>query len=158
MTLWRKHLQFINVMLANRSSTIAAERGSGRVTYAKKKIRSFAAPDLHVTRHATRAGKKSHYIVNGLNPGVSIQCGRPSECSSEKTCWWQWMAFRQHERNHLQGQRLWLWKWLSLRLSKRHSLSPTLLFKSTRWTGLVETLPTLRSSICIFHYVISHLL
>ena len=37
MTIWRKQLQFINVMLANRSSTIVAERGSGRMTYATKK-------------------------------------------------------------------------------------------------------------------------
>ena len=37
-------------MLVNRSLTIAAERGSWRVTYAKNK--TFAARDLHVTRHA----------------------------------------------------------------------------------------------------------
>ena len=35
MALWRKPLQFINVMLANRSPMIVAERGPGRMTYAK---------------------------------------------------------------------------------------------------------------------------
>ena len=37
MAIWRKPLQFINVMLANRSPMSVAERGSGRMTYAKKK-------------------------------------------------------------------------------------------------------------------------
>ena len=37
MALWRKPLQFINVMLANRSQMSVAERGPGRMTYAKKK-------------------------------------------------------------------------------------------------------------------------
>ena len=37
MALWRKPLQFINVMLANRSPMSVAERGPGRMTYAKKK-------------------------------------------------------------------------------------------------------------------------
>ena len=36
MTIWRKLLQFINVMLVNRSSMIVAEWGLGRMTYAKK--------------------------------------------------------------------------------------------------------------------------
>ena len=35
MALWRKPLQFINVMLANRSPMIVAERGPRRMTYAK---------------------------------------------------------------------------------------------------------------------------
>ena len=48
MTIWRKRLQFINVMLANRSSMIVAERGSGRMTYAKK-IKPFEEHDLRVT-------------------------------------------------------------------------------------------------------------
>ena len=56
MTIWRKHLQFINVMLANRSSTIVPERGSGRMTYATKK-NPFAEHDLHVTLQ--RAGNKA---------------------------------------------------------------------------------------------------
>ena len=37
MALWRKPLQFINVMLANRSPMSVADRGPGRMTYAKKK-------------------------------------------------------------------------------------------------------------------------
>ena len=37
MAIWRKPLQFINVMLANRSPMSVAERGPGRMTYAKKK-------------------------------------------------------------------------------------------------------------------------
>ena len=41
-------------MLANRSSTIVAERGSGRMTYATKK--PFAEHDLRVTLE--RAGNK----------------------------------------------------------------------------------------------------
>ena len=48
MTIWRKLLQFINVMFANRSSMIVAERGSGRMTYATEK-NPFAAQDLRVT-------------------------------------------------------------------------------------------------------------
>ena len=36
MALWRKPLQFINVMLANRSPMRVAERGPGRMTYAKQ--------------------------------------------------------------------------------------------------------------------------
>ena len=49
MALWRKPLQFINVMLANRSPMSVAERGPGRMTYAKKKIKPFAEHDLRVT-------------------------------------------------------------------------------------------------------------
>ena len=37
MALWRKPLQFINVLLANRSPMSVADRGPGRMTYAKKK-------------------------------------------------------------------------------------------------------------------------
>ena len=48
MAIWRKLLQFINVMLANQSSMIVAERGLGRMTYAKKKIKPFAEQDLRV--------------------------------------------------------------------------------------------------------------
>ena len=56
MALWRKPLQFINVMLANRSPMSVAERGPGRMTYAKKKIKPFAEHDLRVTLEC--AGKK----------------------------------------------------------------------------------------------------
>ena len=56
MTIWRKPLQFINVMLANRSPMSVAERGPGRMTYAKKKIKPFAEHDLRVTLEC--AGKK----------------------------------------------------------------------------------------------------
>ena len=48
MALWRKPLQFINVMLVNRSAMSVAERGPGRMTYAKKK-KPFAEHDLRVT-------------------------------------------------------------------------------------------------------------
>ena len=58
MTIWRKLSQFIDVMLANSSSIIVAERGSGRMTYAKKK--PFAAQDLRVTLQ--RAGNKVVYV------------------------------------------------------------------------------------------------
>ena len=52
MAIWRKPLQFINVMLANRSPMSVAERGPGRMTYAKKII-PFAEYDLHITlQHA----------------------------------------------------------------------------------------------------------
>ena len=57
MAIWRKPLQFINVMLANRSPMSVAERGPGRMTYAKKK-KPFAEHDLRVTLEC--AGKKSH--------------------------------------------------------------------------------------------------
>ena len=59
MAIWRKPLQFINVMLANRSPMSMAERGPGRMTYAKK-IKPFAEHDLRVTLQ--RAGKKQ--IIN----------------------------------------------------------------------------------------------
>ena len=48
MALWRKPLQFINVMLANQSPMSVAEWGPGRMTYAKKK-KPFAEHDLRVT-------------------------------------------------------------------------------------------------------------
>ena len=59
MTIWRKLSQFIDVMLANSSSMIVAERGSGRMTYATKK-KPFAAQDLRVTLQ--RAGNKVVYV------------------------------------------------------------------------------------------------
>ena len=46
MALWRKPLQFINVMLANRSAMSVAERGPGRMTYAK--TRSSVSLNLRV--------------------------------------------------------------------------------------------------------------
>ena len=49
MAIWRKPFHFINVMLANRSPMSVAERGPGRMTYAKKKIKPFAEHDLRVT-------------------------------------------------------------------------------------------------------------
>ena len=55
MAIWRKPLQFINVMLANRSPMSVAERGQGRMTCAKK-IKPFAEHDLRVMLQ--RAGKK----------------------------------------------------------------------------------------------------
>ena len=55
MAIWRKPFQFINVMLANRSPMSVAERGPGRMTYAKK-IKPFAEHDLRVTLQ--RAGNK----------------------------------------------------------------------------------------------------
>ena len=73
MTLCRKHLQFINVMLANRLSTIVAERVSGSVTYAKKKIKPFEAQDLRITRHATHAGHE--YVTIAVNRNLS-NCGK----------------------------------------------------------------------------------
>ena len=82
MALWRKPLQFINVMLANRSSMSVAERGPGRMTYAKKK-KPFAEHDLRVTlecagkknktlcrarpaRHASARREKRTYVRAGL--------------------------------------------------------------------------------------------
>ena len=49
MALWRKPLQFINVMLANRSPMSVTERGPGRMTYAKNKklIELKPARDAH---------------------------------------------------------------------------------------------------------------
>ena len=67
MALWRKPLQFINVMLANRSPMSVAERGSGRMTYAKKKIKPFAAQDLRVTLHC--AGNKK---LSELKPARDV--------------------------------------------------------------------------------------
>ena len=49
MAIWRKPLQFINVMLVNRSPMSVAERGPGRMTYAKKKKKPSAEHDLRVT-------------------------------------------------------------------------------------------------------------
>ena len=43
-------------MLANGSAMSVAERGPGRMTYAKKKIKPFAEHDLRVTLEC--AGKK----------------------------------------------------------------------------------------------------
>ena len=60
MEIWRKPLQFINVMLANRSPMSVTERGPGRMTYAKKKKKKpFAEHDLRVTLEC--AGKKCFY-------------------------------------------------------------------------------------------------
>ena len=56
MAIWRKPLQFINVMLANRSPMSVTERGPGRMTYAKKKIKPFPEHDLRGTLQC--AGKK----------------------------------------------------------------------------------------------------
>ena len=56
MALWRKPLQFINVMLANRSPMSLAERVPGRMTYAKRKIKPSAEHDTRVTLEC--AGKK----------------------------------------------------------------------------------------------------
>ena len=55
MAIWRKPLQFINVMLANRTLMSVAERGPGRMTYAKK-IKPFAEHDLRITLQ--RAGNQ----------------------------------------------------------------------------------------------------
>ena len=44
MTIRRKLLQFINIMFANRSSTVVAERDSGRVAYAAKNKSCVATP------------------------------------------------------------------------------------------------------------------
>ena len=65
MALWRKPLQFIKVMPANQSPMRVAERGPGRMAYAKKKIKPFAEHDLRVTLHC--AGNK---MTCGL---VSVQ-------------------------------------------------------------------------------------
>ena len=45
-------------MLANRSSTIVAERGSGRMTYATKK-KPYAEHDLRVTLQRTGNKRQS---------------------------------------------------------------------------------------------------
>ena len=47
MAIWRKPLQFIDVMLANQSPISVAERGPGRMTYTTKE--PFAEQDLRVT-------------------------------------------------------------------------------------------------------------
>ena len=91
MALWRKPLQFINVMLANRSSMSVAERGPGRMTYAKKKnplqnttcasrlsaqvkkIKPFAEHDLRVTLQ--RAGKNARTC--GLVYSLKIRILKP---------------------------------------------------------------------------------
>ena len=69
MALWRKPLQFINVMLANRSPMSVAERGPGRMTYAKKK-KPFAEHDLRVTLEC--AGNKA-CMGDGLSPLI-VSC------------------------------------------------------------------------------------
>ena len=61
MAIWRKPLQFINVMLANRSPMSVTERGPGRMTYAKKK-KPFAEHDLRVTLEC--AVKKKNPLQN----------------------------------------------------------------------------------------------
>ena len=74
MALWRKPLQFINVMLANRSPMSVAERGPGRMTYAKKK-KPFAEHDLRVTLECagnknvmrSRAGLSPHFYNNSAH-------------------------------------------------------------------------------------------
>ena len=58
MAILRKPLQFVNVMLANRSPMSVAERGPGRMTYAKKKVKPFAEHDLRVTLQC--AGNNGH--------------------------------------------------------------------------------------------------
>ena len=58
MAIWRKPLQFINVMLANRSPMSVTERDPGRMTFAKK-IKPFAEHYLRVTLQ--RAGNKKPY-------------------------------------------------------------------------------------------------
>ena len=58
-------------MIASRSSMIVAERGSGRMTYAKKKIKPFAEHDLRVTLQCAGnnqiGGKEEH------SRGVKLQ-------------------------------------------------------------------------------------
>ena len=65
MALWRKSLQFIKVMLANRSPMSVAERGSGRLTNAKNKKLS----ELKPARNA-----HSCHITNiePLAPGLTL--------------------------------------------------------------------------------------
>ena len=74
MALWRKHLQFINVMLANRSPISVAERGSGRMTYAKKKnplqrktcaSRFTAQVITQAPATQTRRGKAGYFKAGG---------------------------------------------------------------------------------------------
>ena len=55
--------------------------------------------------------KQLYFLVNGLNPGVSVV----------RVAWSSgWGTLSQ-----------WLWRWRPLRLSKRQSLSPTVLFRTT---------------------------
>ena len=92
MALWRKPLQLINVMLANRSPMSVAERGPGRMTYAEKKnplqnttcasrlsaqVKTlFAEHDQRVTLQ--RAGKKlcfytSKLVLRSLTTRLGVQ-------------------------------------------------------------------------------------
>ena len=69
MAIWRKPLQFINIMLANRSPMRVAERGPRRMTYAKK-IKPFAEHDLRDTLQ--RTGKKKTFAAQDLR--VTLHC------------------------------------------------------------------------------------
>ena len=81
MAIWRKPLQFINVMLANRSPMSVAERGPGRMTYAKKKIKPFAEHDLRVTLEC--AGKKiKPFAEHDLR--VTLQCAGKKQIKKKK--------------------------------------------------------------------------
>ena len=62
MTIWRKVLGFINVILANRSPTIVAVRGSRRVTYATRKTLCSTRP-ARVTRRAGK-NRKPRSVMN----------------------------------------------------------------------------------------------
>ena len=64
MGIWRKPLQFINVMLANRSAMSVAERGPGRMTYAKKKNKTLCR-----TRPARHASVRISYFVSNRGRG-----------------------------------------------------------------------------------------
>ena len=73
MAIWRKPLQFIYVMLANRSPMSVAERDPGRMTYAKKKIKPFAGHDLRVTLEC--AGKNLYlFKPSDQNPMFQARC------------------------------------------------------------------------------------
>ena len=63
MAIWRKPLQFINVTLANRSPMNVAERGPGRMTYAKKN------KTLCRTRPARHASVRIWYFVSNRGGG-----------------------------------------------------------------------------------------
>ena len=65
METWRKPLQFIDVMLPNRSPMSVAERGPGRMTYAKEKIKPFAEHDLRVRLEC--AGNKHKWPLDHLS-------------------------------------------------------------------------------------------
>ena len=70
MEIWRNLLQFINVMLAYRSPMSVAERGPGRMTYAKK-IKPFAEHDLRVTLQ--RAGnKQKKCLCISVSPQIMV--------------------------------------------------------------------------------------